>query len=987
MDMTERINLVIGHCREAEYPEPLIEVFSSYLATGESLAQVQQTWLAAQPLKNDLPPSFSTLFSNQETIFDELDQRRLDICLATNNLEMLLENLSDESPIEPLFHYLQQHGQQQAVLEYLMACYDWMSNDKPTSLGRLLLYYLPDHFPAMLPLMKQNNWDNEYEEFLNLLADVQPSPFGDLAWQTVQQIPQGYLGDSVAPLLKIDLNRFRAWAQQVASPNGPGDESDQVDALRALFDNDFANNLNLAVDIASGKRVFGNRWNTRRARQSAIETLFLHDPAQYLYLVDEAVASKEYALSRAALGLLEKVDQEQARPVLQRAVRVGMVYTAVQAARQLLEQEWEGRQAYALSLLAHKSKQVRDIAIEWLLPQGEALIQQVSPLLGDKSAYARLAAVEVVVKLHLGEERTRALLAGPLETEKAVSVKQAIVDAIGLPEPPADTNPAEAIAVLLGEAAVGGKKSPLCWFQAEEPTGVRWVNGETVPPAMIHFLLTSQARMRQMQLEMNARRVLFWLDRQTTGELALTLFTGWAKQGGNARESWCLPLIAALGDDRLIQLLRKQIDTLSRKSKRRQMSLKAVQTLALIGSDLALTEVSDLAMHAKNDQIQQAAREGFAEAAQRQGLSQEDLADRIAPRLGFDTQGQQILDFGPRQFIARLGFDQTIQLKDSTGKRLTLLPRGNARDDEAKVAAAQATWQVLKKHLAPAIKIQAERLENALSIQRAWTVERWRELFLQHPLLRSLAVNLVWGVLDASGTSYTTIFRPLEDGSLTNADDDACALPAAGLIRMVHPIELNEDTRQSWLQHLTDYEVTPPFPQLNRALITNDDTTPDAIWWTPYQGYRVAGKLIKERYVRSNWEPGNNERGESYNLIWKAFPSAGFEALLEISYLSVGYERAWPTTIIRLGFGRAGTVERIKQATKAAAESDDNNTYDYYHPQKIDETALLKLVDIPAVVFSEAAASVQAFAALGHYDEEWQKKADEDPDNDDDIPF
>ncbi|HEY7357837.1 MAG TPA: DUF4132 domain-containing protein, partial [Ktedonobacterales bacterium] len=479
-------------------------------------------------------------------------------------------------------------------------------------------------------------------------------------------------------------------------------------------------------------------------------------------------------------------------------------------------------------------------------------------------------------------------------------------------------------------------------------------------------------------------------DRQTTGTLALTLFTGWAKQGGSAKESWLLPLIAALGDDRLVQFLRKQIDALGRKSRRRALGAKAVQTLALIGSNLALTEVSDLARHAKTWQMQQAAREAFAEAASRQNLSQEELADRIAPRLGFNEQGEQTFDFGPRQFTARMGFDLTVHLKDSSGKRLTLLPRANARDAAAKVAAAQSAWQVLKKHLAPAIKIQAERLENALSTQRAWSAARWRELFLHHPLLRSFAINLVWGVLTADGAGYQIIFRPLDDGSLTTADDEACALPAEGLIRLVHPIELDEDTRGAWLHHLADYEITPPFPQLNRPIIMPDDAARDGIWWDRYRGYRVAGKLIKERYQRGRWEPGAEEPGDNYNLIWKAFPGAGIdtgiEALLEIGYLVAGYERSWPTTIFRLGFGRAGTVATIKQAAVAAAESDDED-YDYYSPQKIDEAALLKLADVPPVIFSEAAASVQAFAALGQYDPNWGQKTEEGPDDKDAISF
>lgn len=78
-------------------------------------------------------------------------------------------------------------------------------------------------------------------------------------------------------------------------------------------------------------------------------------------------------------------------------------------------------------------------------------------------------------------------------------------------------------------------------------------------------------------------------------------------------------------------------------------------------------------------------------------------------------------------------------------------------------------------------------------------------------------------------------------------------------------------------------------------------------------------------------------------------------------------------------------MEGIKQAAAAAQESGNDDDYDYYHPLKIDEAALLKLSEVPPVVFSEAAANVQAFAALGHFDPDWQKKPDEAADGD--IPF
>ena len=981
MDMTERLNILTGHCREAGYPETFVTAISSYLTGDGSLTTLQQEWQTTQPKGAELPSSFSALTNSTPQSLHEIDQRCLDICLATNNLEMILESLPEEAPIEALYAYFRKHQEQQTVLEYLIGCYDWMHDEKPTPLGRLLLCYLPEHFPAMPPLMQQNSWDSEYEEFLQLLLSAQP-PFVDLAWQTVQQVAQGDLGSCVTPLLKADPDRFRDWARQIAGPNGPGDESDQVAALRALFDEDFANNVDFALAIASGARTFSNRWNTRRARQSALGAVYRANPAQYLYLVDEAIVGKEYYLYHTALNLLENADQEQACPLLQHCVAAGAIPAAVIAAKRLLAAEWDGRQEYVFSLLAHRAKQIRDLALDWLAPQGEALLEDISRLLSDKSAYARLSAVAFLARL--GGERAHALLVAQREVEKAISVKQAIVDTIGLPEPPVDYDPSAAIEAILSEARKAGKTSPLRWFTVSENAGPRWLNGSPIPASVTCYLLTCQKRMKQAQLDLNARRILALLDRKTTADLALILLTGWIKQGANAKEGWLLPLIAAMGDDRLVQPLRRQIDVWGKTSKRRAMGIKAVQTLALLGSDLALTEVSDLARHFKSGQIKQAARQAFADAASRFQLSHEELADRIAPRFGFNEKGEQLLDYGPRQFTARLGFDLTVHLTDSSGKRLTSLPRTNAKDDDAKVPAAQGIWQVLKKHLPPAIKMQTERLENALSTQRSWSVARWRELFLQHPLLRAFAVNLVWGLLPSGESAYQTVFRPLEDGSLTDVEDNAIVLPEERQIRMVHPIELDEETRQSWLQHLTDYEITPPFPQLNRPMIAPDETSQQSIWWEQYAGYRVVGKLIKDRYQHASWEPGEEESSNSYNLIWKAFPSADIEAILEISYLVAGYERSWPTTIIRLGFGQTGTVERTKQVSAAAAEGNDDD-YDYYRPYKIDEAALLKLSEVPPVVFSEAAANVQAFAALGQYDPDWQKKANEG--SDDDIPF
>lgn len=982
LDAAELLEKIASHCREAQYPEPLVDAIQRYLTGDGSLEGVEQHWQAnSQQL--EWVPSLSSLSLSEGGPLHEFDRRRLDMSFATGNCDSVMDGLTQHAPFDDLYRYLlERPTARQQTLNYVLGSYDWMDDEQPTPLGLLLLRFLPEHFPAMLPLMSQLGWGSEYAEFLSLLLWAQP-PLIDLAEQAAQQAPQGNMGDCAAVLMKADSERFREWARQIASSNGPGDEDDQAAALQAVMEYDIANHLEIAEVVAAGNYSFASKWQERRLRKTALEALWRYDAAKYLVPVEEVALMKEWYLAGGALDLLEAGGFEMTLPSMQRCVESGLPQVACRAAKRLLENDWAGREDFALGLLAHRSKQVRDLAVEWMGAQGGAVLERVIPLLKSKSANTRLAAVQILTKA--GGERAQALLAEQFKREKSVSIKQAIVDVIGLPEVPSDVPLASQIASLTAEAAKASK-NPLRWLNTEETFGLRWVTGQAVPHAVARYLLVCQARMKQAQLELNVRHVLALLDAQTTGAFGVALFAGWVKQGANAQQSWLLPLCGALAGDQLIQPLRKEIERWGKKT-RGALAVKAVHSLAMIGSELALTEVSDLAQNSKVGWVKTVAREAFVEAAQRLGISQEDLADRIAPRLGFDARGERRLDYGPRQFTASLGFDLSLRLFDGAGKRLNSLPRASKNDDAVKVAAAQAAWQVLKKALPSAIARQTARLEHALATQRAWSVGRWRELFHQHPLLRALSVNLVWGVVAADGGGYDLLLRPLEDGTFTDAADEQVSLPDEGQVRLVHPAELDEETRAAWLQHLGDYEIAPPFPQLSRPTLALAEEQRDATSWETYKGYMVPGKAFVERYRRAGWEPAEEERGEGYNLIWKAFPAAGIEALLEIGYLSAGYEGNWPTPLIRLCFARSGALARIKRASENDAETvNDDDAFDpYTHPHRIVEQALLKLGEVPPVVFSEAATNVQSFAALGHYDENWQQRVTDE--SDDNIPF
>jgi hypothetical protein len=348
--------------------------------------------------------------------------------------------------------------------------------------------------------------------------------------------------------------------------------------------------------------------------------------------------------------------------------------------------------------------------------------------------------------------------------------------------------------------------------------------------------------------------------------------------------------------------------------------------------------------------VSEAARDAFALAAQRLGLTVDDLSDRIVPRLGFDENAQRAFDYGPRQFTVRLGLDLSLSVCDGAGKLIKALPSPTRSDDADKAASALTEWKALKAQLKQAARLQAPRLERALIGQRRWPLERWQALFPTHPLLRPFAVNLVWR---AAGEDEATVtFRPLEDGTLTNAHDEPVELPRSGQVWLAHPLELDDAERAAWQQHCADYDLKTPIAQMTRPILRVDEAECEQTWWRHYEGYALNGLTLFGRFDKAGWQRGSVQDGGMYYTFWKLFPAANVEAMLQHSGLPAQLHGEWSTTIEHLTFVPAGSVRRGSYV---------------YDDVKEDDPRCIKLSDVPPIVFSEAAADVQAFAQGGQH--------------------
>lgn len=337
--------------------------------------------------------------------------------------------------------------------------------------------------------------------------------------------------------------------------------------------------------------------------------------------------------------------------------------------------------------------------------------------------------------------------------------------------------------------------------------------------------------------------------------------------------------------------------------------------------------------------------------AERKGWTVDELADRTIPTAGFDGDGRLELSYGERVFTAALQPDLTIVLGDPDGKRIKSLPAARKTDDEEAVKAAKKAFTAAKKELKTVGSLQQARLYEALCTERTWVAEDWQTYLAGHPVVRHAVARLIWLEVagDRPGAESFRPFRLLDDGSLTDADDEEVTLAEGSRVRVAHASLLSEDEVEAWREHLADYEITPLFDQLGRGVHTLTEEAAKGREITDFEGhmleaYALRGRALKLGYVRGQTE----DAGWFYS-----------------------YDKRYPTLdlIARIGFTGNFLPEENRQVALEKITF-HRISRDGGHDQ-------LTLGEVPAVLASETWHDARAIAADGSgFDPDWQKKSE-----------
>ncbi|WP_193212079.1 DUF4132 domain-containing protein [Luteolibacter marinus] len=387
---------------------------------------------------------------------------------------------------------------------------------------------------------------------------------------------------------------------------------------------------------------------------------------------------------------------------------------------------------------------------------------------------------------------------------------------------------------------------------------------------------------------------------------------------------------------------------------RRMAQGKALlRMLGWIDKPLAIQLILSISTRFRTKGIQNEAGLIADEIASRKNWTRDEMADRTIPSGGFEEDGTQVIDYGSRQFTARLLDDFSIELRNGEGRVIKALPDATKAEDADEVKLLKKGFSSAKKEIKEALKMQKERLYEAMCTGREWRFEDWDMFLNRHPVVGRYCQRLVWSA--ARNGEPLGQFRPMPDRTLTDADDEAVALEPDDLVMLAHRARMEEPAVAAWRTHLEDYEVPLLFPQLDVELLElgGDARKRDEI--LDFEGHLITTFRLRAKAGKRGYTRGQAEDGGWFYTYHKRFPGLGIEAVIEFTGNGLPEEDR--------------TVALTKLAFTRLPQDDAANSAWNLRP--------LRLGELPQVLVSECWNDLQAIAADGTgFDADWRKKSE-----------
>lgn len=704
-----------------------------------------------------------------------------------------------------------------------------------------------------------------------------------------------------------------------------------------------------AMEVLAAYRESHGHAYTTRELAAALERARLHpDLAGWgiVHSADESAAPgewcgsgvEEYFAERSSI-LDEVFSGYEPQRLSQRSNALVLLRTFPAIPRRIVDRVWN------VALTGEESERP---PAQQLLAREDGYVAQVIAALVDPRPEARANAADWLTRI--GGAQAIESLRAAMTKERSEVIRNAFI--VALERLGANLEDLVDRDALQAEAAKGMKSGPpdaLSWFGFDALPNVRWRDsGEAVDPLIPRWLIVQAFKGKSPEPSPLLRRradAIHPFDREALGRYVLESWIAQDEPEESSGGVWTYGPKSAIKEKGILAVAGACAGTtappivqryLKKWFGNRAPQCKAlIQMLAWIDHPSAIQLLLATASRFRTAGIREEAEAYVHAIAKRKGWTLDELADRTIPAVGFEDKQEMVLDYGARKFIVRLGRDFELVLTTEDGKPLKSLPDARAGEDEEQVQEAKKTLADAKKQLKPVLAAQKERLHEAMCTQRAWRFADWDTYLNRHPVISRYCQSLVWQA--AVGAT----FRPLEDGTLTDANDAQVTVEPDASIRVAHTCTVPEGVAAAWRKHIADYEVEPLFEQFRPEQFTlppgANGLEIDAFEGHILEAFKLRGRATKLGYTRG--APGDGGWFLEYR---KAFPGLGIEAVI--------------------GFSGNGLPEENRTVALTS----------FYFVRGM---AKIPLRDVPPVLLSETWNDVQQIASHGPgFDPDWENK-------------
>lgn len=233
----------------------------------------------------------------------------------------------------------------------------------------------------------------------------------------------------------------------------------------------------------------------------------------------------------------------------------------------------------------------------------------------------------------------------------------------------------------------------------------------------------------------------------------------------------------------------------------------AVYALSMLGTPEAVGQLAMLKVRVKFGSAQKEIEKAFNAAAQALNLPRDQIEEMGVPSYGLEEVGRHIETLGDyRAELNVTGSDAALSWFDSSGKSLKSVPakvKENYADDLKELKQSLKDIQSM-------LPAQRDRIDSMFLLQKSWPIDLWRERYLEHPLIGTIARRLIW-CIDRVPVTFV-------EGNPTGVGGEPVDHGKTAEVTLWHPAIASVDEITAWRSRLEELQITQPFKQAHREL-------------------------------------------------------------------------------------------------------------------------------------------------------------------------